>query len=428
MKKTLLALLVSLPLFAATAPAARVNAVTENNASCDIGQYPAATLLLPNFEVDINSQSTKALNTVFTVINTSRTPQMARVTLWTDLGYPGSWFNLFLSGYDAQTISLYEILARGRYPVTSVNMPTGTASAKNTENPNFVTDQICSPAGGLMSPLLLTRLQKIFTTGERDEPNCPVGLTHKNAIGYVTVDVVNSCATTSPLDPAYWTETILFDNVLTGEYERINPESTLGNYAGGNPLVHIRAIPEGGAAGSEPGTALPYTFYDRYTPAGARKFDRRQPLPSTFSARFIQGGRTGFQTMYAVWREALTGSAKSECEYMQNAKLGISKGQVVRFDEHENAVALANDGYSPATSSIPTTSSMLPPMASGDNGGWLWISFDNGASKKEVNPYSTRRASQNWVIVQMYAEGRYGVDFDASWIANGCTATPPSAP
>jgi hypothetical protein len=32
------------------------------------------------------------------------------------------------------------------------------------------------------------------------------------------------------------------------------------------------------------------------------------------------------------------------------------------------------------------------------------------------------------VIVQMYAEGRYAVDFDATWLANGCTLTPPITP
>jgi hypothetical protein len=424
----LLALIAASAFAGTVPPAANVMVVSDNNAGCDIGQYPAATLLLPYFEVDVSQPATKAVNTIFTIINTSRTPQIARVTLWTDLGYPGTWFNVFLTGYDAQTVSLYEVLARGRYPVTSFKVEAGSASAPNVENPNFLSDSLCPQFGGLTSPVFLQRLQKIFTTGERDEPGCRVGTEHKNAVGYATIDVINSCATTSPLDHAYWTDVLLYDNVLTGEYERIYPESTLGNYAGGNPLVHIRAIPEGGPASSDPGTGLPYTFYDRYTPAGARKHDRRQPLPSVFSARFIQGGTTGFQTNYVMWRETLTSSQPAECEYAVNAKLPLSKATVVRFDEHENAVAMAIDSSTPASALIPTNASSLPPMASGDFGGWLWISLDNGASKREANPYSTRRPSQNWIIVQMYSEGRYGVDFDAAWLANGCTTTPPAAP
>jgi len=65
---------------------------------------------------------------------------------------------------------------------------------------------------------------------------------------------------------------------------------TVGNFAAGEPMVHIRAIPEGGTAGSAPPTNLPYTFYDRYTPQGNRKMDRRVPLPSMFAARWIEGG------------------------------------------------------------------------------------------------------------------------------------------
>jgi hypothetical protein len=33
----------------------------------------------------------------------------------------------------------------------------------------------------------------------------------------------------------------------------------------------------------------------------------------------------------------------------------------------------------------------------------------------------TPRASQNWVIVNFQAEGRFSVDFDAAWLGNGCS-------
>jgi len=62
---------------------------------------------------------------------------------------------------------------------------------------------------------------------------------------------------------------------------------TTGNYAGGNPMVHLRAVPEGGPPGALGGVAvatnLPFTFYDRYTTGFARTIDRRQPLPSVFA-------------------------------------------------------------------------------------------------------------------------------------------------
>jgi hypothetical protein len=59
----------------------------------------------------------------------------------------------------------------------------------------------------------------------------------------------------------------------------------------------------------------------------------------------------------------------------------------------------------------------------------MWITLDNHASDAgQSSPYSTSRPSQNWVIVQMYAEGRYAVDFDATSIVNGCTGGAPVHP
>src|SRR6185295_8324648 len=108
---------------------------------------------------------------------------------------------------------------------------------------------------------------------------------------------------------SYYTNEILFDNVLTGDYATID----LGTpqYARGGPLVHIRATPEGGPAGTSPpnpATSLPHTFYDRYIEgrtidriAVAPHLDRRQPLPSTFAAPWLDNG-TVF-TLLTIWRE-----------------------------------------------------------------------------------------------------------------------------
>jgi hypothetical protein len=397
--------------------AAPVHVVTANNASCDVGTYAAATLLLPYFEVDFQRPTSQALNTVFTVINTSRTPQLVRVTVWTDLGYPVMWFPMFLTGYDMETISMYELIARGTIPVTYSGTPNGAASADNDSNPNQLQDIKCARVGGSMTPEYVHNLQRKLTTGYADT-ECRIGLAHKNAEGYVTIDVTNSCDLTSPMEPGYWNNTILFDNVLTGDYERINPDATTGNYAGGAPLVHIRAIPEGGGAGMPANVPMPFTFYDRYTPANAKRVDRRQPLPSLFAARYIEGGPTGFRTNLMIWREGITGATLDECEYAKNEKLAV-RG-IIRFDEHENPTTVASQSLTlPPTSASASNATSFPPMSSDDHGGWFWISLDNGTRP---------RPTQNWVTVQMYAEGRYGVDFDATWLANGCTPAVPSAP
>lgn len=429
----------TLVLSAAAAFAQPRHVVTANNASCEIGTYAAATLLLPYFDVDVKAQSTTAVDTIFTIINTSKSPQVVHVTIWTDLGFPAVAFNEFLTGYDAQTISLFEVLARGSFPITSSEVTRGTISAENGANPNFRPEILCGRVGGRIPELMLQKVQAMLTTGERDGTDCRVGTQHKTAIGYVTVDVVNGCTALMPTDPGYYRDFLLYDNVLTGDYERINPNSATGNYAGGNPLVHIRAVPEGGPAGREAIVPMPYTFYDRYTPAGARKSDRRQPLPSSFSARYIQGGPTGFMTRFAVWREGIVGATREACDYVQNANLPITPTNIVRFDEHENPTILAVCGDRPCASpSMPPvgeisfaspSSSVLPPQSgSGDVAGWVWLGLDHGAGKGEKNPFSIVRPSQNWVTIQMYAEGRYAVDFDATALQNGCTLTPAPAP
>lgn len=426
--------------FATGAPA-----TTNNDDSCDIAVTPAATLLLPYFEVDFNAPNTEGVNTIFTITNTSDQPQIAHVTIWTDWSYPVIDFNIFLTGYDVQGISLYDIIGRGQIPPTgsanTANSPRGPRSQPHTTagNPNWSggAAAACATLPGPIPAGLLAELRSALTTGIVPSRcgGTPVGGTNENAVGYVTVDVANTCSTTLPTDPTYYANEILFDNVLIGDYQRINPSSATGNYAGGNPMVHIRAIPEGGVAGNNPGTGvtggytnLPYTFYDRYVPFAG--IDRRQPLPSLFAARYIQGGTGSFNTELAIWREGATGAGALCSEYDDNATLPFV--EAVRFDERENPTTLVPEcQISPCfdvTGTLPETSTVsiddagvFPPDFTGtsDLGGWVYLNLTHIDNQGDFAVGG--RATQNWVTVQMTAEGRYGVDFDAAYLGNGCT-------
>lgn len=393
--------------------------------SCDIAVMPAATLLLPYFEVDVTSPPTVAHTTLFTVVNTTKVPQIARVTLWTDLGYPVVNFNLFLTGYDVQAINLYDVLgSRGVIASpdgTSSTTETGSRSLANNANPNFAptaaADCTINP-GVIPAPIvndIRNALTKGFISGCGTER---VGLTHEHAIGYATIDVVKTCGLSFPNTAAYYDD-LLYDNVLTGDFQSLDPKAATGNYAAGNPLVHIRAFPEGGAAGAVVSTDLPYTFYDRYTPASSRTRDRRQPLPSVFSARFVQGGAGALNTNFQIWREGAGTNAVCG-DYAKNLS-SSTVTEIVRFDEHENATLFGCSLIGcffltlPETSSTATSSSIYPVMASGDVGGWMYLN---------LNDVSRTRPSQNWVVVQMSAEGRYSVAFDATMMANGCSPAP----
>ena len=237
--------------------AVAANAMTTNNDdSCDISVAPAATLLLPYFEVDVDKPPAQARTTIFTIVNTSQYPQIARVTLWSDLAYPVLNFNLFLTGYDVQSLNLYDVLRTGA--TAGFLTGPGSRSLANDLNPNHTSlpcDRHVLPAA------LLADVRSILTTGRG--PSCTqagqLGQVHKAAIGYATIDIVNSCSVTFPSSAAYYDE-LLYDNVLIGDYEHVDPNPTFGNYASGSPLVHIRAIPEGGLAGAKVTPNLPRTF------------------------------------------------------------------------------------------------------------------------------------------------------------------------
>ncbi|HXA16345.1 MAG TPA: hypothetical protein VN380_05100, partial [Thermoanaerobaculia bacterium] len=66
---------------------AAVPSSINNDDSCDVKVGPAATLLLPYFEVNTNPL-VQGQTTLFTVTNVTRYPQIAHVTLWTDWAFP----------------------------------------------------------------------------------------------------------------------------------------------------------------------------------------------------------------------------------------------------------------------------------------------------------------------------------------------------
>lgn len=448
---------------------------TNNDDSCDISVMPAATLLIPYFEVDFANPSSDARNTVFSITNTTPQPQIAHVTVWTDWSFPVLDFNLWLTGYDVVPVSLYDLIRNGNIPRTGadddVNSPLPQDDANIgvfTTNPNHTNPPVgslgtsCDELPGPIPVQLRTAIQSALTTGEYPLENvggadCDelVGGDNDVAVGYITIDVVAFCSQQLPTDPDFYDEAILWDNSIIGDYMILNSSTADGNWAGGTPMVHIRAVPEGGpeendvlgtpdfgtrAAAVNAGSNLPYTFYNRYLNASQELVgaDRRQPLPGVFAARFIEDdptGPTGFDTRLIIWREGVTEGnfGCSDDVWFQNAALIADA--IVRFDERENGV-FAEGGVcdvSPCigvdefvyeeTQAINTANeSFFPPDFDGtdDLGGWMYLDL-NGANAE-------REESQAWVVVNMTAEGRYGVLYDAAAMGNGCSPAPETQP
>ena len=428
-------LLCAVPLSGAVFPA-NAPTSTNNDDSCDIALLPAATLLVPYFEVDLRGAG--AQTTILTVTNTSHLPQAFAMTLWTDYGYPVLTFRYYLTGYDVQSINLFDVIRRGRVggdfstgsDVSPVGRLSGTTPAEDFDNPQL-DESTCVRLPVQLPQVYITRMLDAFTKGSVPQVGSTAGCTniggtHANAVGYATLDVVGVCATTLPTDRSYFSAELGYDNVLMGDYLQVDGTN---NFAQGSPMVHIRAVPEGGSPATRKPTNFRRTFYSHLQPEASRTLDGRQPLPSTFAARWIQGSGGDFQTAYKIWRGVPSSAAGAACgDYAANARLKAV--EIVRFDEEENpettfSGTLADPPQEPgprlpAASLIPITDyENLPVNSNGAVGGWMYFNLDN-ARDPEL-------ASQNWVVASMRAENRFSVDTDAVALGNGCTQPAPAS-
>lgn len=375
---------------------------TNNDDTCDVAVLPAATLLLPYFEVDLANRS--GATTSFTVTNVGPLEQIAHVTLWTDHAHPVIDFNIFMTGYDVQSVNLYDVLALGQIapPLgTGFNRPGSPEGEYSTDEDNpDVMERTCRSLPRQLDAGLVRKVQRAFTAGEMD--GCRVGAVHANAIGYVTIDVVRRCDNVIATEPRYYSHTLLFDNVLTDDYQQI--DHTAGS-AQANPLVHIRAVPERGHGLTE----LPRTFYSSLQNGSRKTRDARQPLPSTFAAHWIGGVDESFRTTLKIWRE---GSGSAECRTLHARPVA----EVVRFDENENFSVDAETLHLPSASMVDATGSDLAALDDAV-AGWLYLNLDDGADDAIAN--------QAWVVTSMRSAHAYSVDTDATALGNGCSPAVP---
>ena len=191
---------------------------------CAIDDAPAATLLLPYFEVDLNSAD--GINTLFSINNASATAVLAHVVLWSDLSVPTFDFNIYLTGYDVQTVSIRDIF-NGTVPRTaSVGQDPGDAISPKGDFSQDINFASC--AGQLPPPAVpasfVTHLRASHTGTFSAILNGCAGRAFGDNIarGYITVDTVNNCTLRFPGDAGYFlsggTGDATNQNVLWGDY------------------------------------------------------------------------------------------------------------------------------------------------------------------------------------------------------------------
>ena len=408
-----------------------------------IDDVPAATLLLPYFEVDLNSNT--GVTTLFSINNASAAAALAHVTVWTDLSVPVLDFDVFLTGYDVQTMNMRDIL-NGILPVTAEDsVDAGDAfSNDGASTGTILGDPLDGNFPGTSGPCVTPsysplsagfvggHLQPALTGRLSSEVAC-VGVNYGDNIarGYVTVDLVTECNLQFPSTPGYFTSVADFDNILWGDYFYVD---SANNFAQGETLVHIEScVPGNGytgfvgnGAGYCPFGVGDFTFYSRYV--GDTGVDQREGLASEFAVRYITGGLFDGGTDYIVWRDSRsTDIVGGACPADRNTLFPwypLNQELVVAFDEEENNEELCflESDVSPPTGGLQTcfpietgrynvSDSAVPgsqTLAPSFDFGWMFLDLD----------LSGAQPSQAWVTAVMSAEGRFSVGFDAIQLDN----------
>jgi hypothetical protein len=396
---------------------------------CTTDAVPGATLLLPYFEVDLGDPN--GLTTLFSINNSSSAAILAHVVLWSDLSVPVLEFNVYLTGYDVQTINLRDIIIYGNLPQT--------ASAGQDENDTispkgaFSQDLNFSSCQGILPPPPLppsfTQHLQLALTG-KPSPVLASQCAGQNlgdgiARGYITVDTVNNCTLRIPGDIGYFgpegTGDATDQNVLWGNWYIVNVPQA---YVLGSPMVSIEADATNPATTRTGG----YTFYGRYD--GWTAVDHREPLSSTFAAQYFSGGSLfPAGTDLIVWRDPKGDQHPFPCPATAGLNpqwypLGM-EGLVI-FDESEHPVVpntvpfcpappTVFDPFPAATQKVVVGGAALPvPFLFG----WMFLDL-NVSATYNPNPPFDKAASQAYVISAHLASG-HAVAVDAYRLDSAC--------
>ncbi|MEO6029295.1 MAG: hypothetical protein ABIR79_20725 [Candidatus Binatia bacterium] len=386
---------------------------------------PAATLLLPYFEVELPKKiggTSKGITTLFTVNNASATAVLAHVTVWSDLAVPVTNFNIYLTGYDTQTVNLFDVL-NGHLPRTGSDGqdPQDTISKQGpiSQDINFAS---CSGQLPYPDPIPEESTQHLRSslTGQ---PSALFGgkcsgraLGDKRPIarGFITIDTVNNCTLRFPGDPGYFNfGDVTNQNVLWGDYVLINKSKKV---ARGDALVHIQA------SSTDPLTANAgnYTFYQSLDANDSTDF--RQPLATIYAGRFVNVPKhpvfpTG--TSVIAWRDCKVKQVPFTCGALPSP-FPLSEESVVVFDEQENPEIPVLPPIPPfpatdimpfpaATQIVKVGGSALPVATTSG-----WILFNMNTTVAGVNaPATDPAAAQATMTMVLDSKGKYSAAYRA---------------
>ncbi len=402
-----------------------------------IDAVPAATLLLPYFEVDLDDPS--GVTTLFSINNALESAALAHVTFWTDLGVATLDFNVYLTGYDVVTFNLRDVFTTGTTPATASDGQ-DPADTISPQGPFSVDVNFPSCNGQLPLPPLPANLidhLRAAHTGQASAifSGLCAAVDHGDSIarGFLTVDNVSSCTLQFPYEPGYFVSggagAANNSNQLWGDYFYVDAAN---NFAQGETLVHVEASNTLGAAH--------YTFYRRFS-GGA---DQREGLGSVFALRYLNGGVFDGGTDLLVWRDSKRTISPFNCALPYPDPFPLGEMEIVVFDEQESAdlpdpcpispgcgPAEATSPDKVAQAKIPFAANRVPvsgpsfltssqglglrDLVTAFDFGWLRLNLNTTVIGSQV-PFEP--LTQNWVSAVMDANGRFSVGFDALQLDN----------
>jgi hypothetical protein len=382
------------------------------------------------------------VNTLLSINNATASAVVLHFVMYSDLSVPTANFNIYLTGYDVQTINMRDIF-NGLLPLTAdlARDPGDTISPQGQFSDDVTFPGCGGPPVALLPP---TPVPAGFTTHlanahtGKGSAFLPVGgnpgcagqnLGDSIARGYVVINQLNACTLVFPHEPGYFvaggTGLAGNQNVLWGDYFYVNDGQ---NFAQGNPLVHIEAD------ATNPETSVPgeYTFFGRYVAWTAA--DNREPLATNFATRFLNGGSFTGNTDLITWRDSKVSQGAFTCPAVAGIRPAwypMGQEQIVIFDEEENPDIPPSLPIGPP----PPNQSIIPFPAEAnrtrlDAGelvpafpfGWLYLNLNQSNAAAGANPPEDPLASQAFVGVVMDAEGRFSVGFSAITLDNAANA------
>ncbi len=416
MKKTLLTCLAIVAVFAIASSAGAV--------TCTIDQRPAATLLVPYFQVSFDADGNLvttgigARDTIVTIANASAAPMIAHANVFDRYSVLQLDFNIALTGFDVQSMRISDVIT-GLLPDT-LNFDGEDACQRNVnadvypDANGFIRVRPLAPATGQDNIQATTDYNQRFNLPGLVDAlrfNCATGELDDNAIGYILIDHANYCNLSDPTDPNYYyNDAIGMENNLWGEIiftsgfglptyalSTVNLETdvTFGNAAFADPFTTVRTLY---ARYWDPFVDSPPNACPNCNQANAENDllqtspwnvgfgDQREPLGLNWAARWFNGA-DAITTNFRVWRS----SPAAPAALLASCDIEEPTVTLVFWDEDENTTT---QGTCPSPCTNPTFNFPYETQQrnilgfstpGGAVAGWVEMSFVNNASGTELD-------------------------------------------